>query len=304
MKKVLITGASSFIGMQLARKMEDRGWQVIAVIRDKRRIVDFSRKTQTLVLSLTDYVYLGDFVGPCDCFVHLAWNGTRGTSRLDAALQQANLEHSIRGVQSMLKAGCKRIVTAGSQAEYGPHAECISEGSSCCPNTEYGKAKLKFYEEAYHLCQSHNVVCIEPRFFSLYGPEDYKDTMIISTLQKLLKNEECPLTQGIQMWDYLHVDDACDALAALCMGEHIPGGVYNFGSGDVRPLKDYILEMDQICGGNGKLRFGAVPYPKTGMVSLWPDVSKLKTTLGWEPRISFEEGIRSILNSMSGEQLL
>lgn len=297
--RVVITGANSFIGKRLQQRFLDKGWTVISVTRKIPNHLDSGVEFVTATMS--DYKKLGELVGECDCLVHLAWNGTRGADRMDIQKQSENIAYSLDAVRSMLAAGCKKIITAGSQAEYGPHAECISEESSCCPNTEYGKAKLKFYDEASHLCQSYNAVCIEPRFFSLYGPEDYKDTMIISTLQKLLKKEECPLTQGIQMWDYLHVDDACDALAALCMGELIPGGVYNFGSGDVRPLKDYILEMDKICGGNGKLRFGAVPYPQTGMVSLWPDVSKLKNTLGWEPKISFEDGIRSILNSMSGE---
>ena len=296
------------IGLVLEKKLLEHGHKIVAVARRMTDALDqlnCSENVSVVLCDMCNYGRLASLIdGTIDVAVLLAWNGTRGADRNNKILQQKNIECNLAILPQLLKLGCQKIITAGSQAEYGPHAECISEGSNCCPNTEYGKAKLKFYEEASRLCQSYNAVCIEPRFFSLYGPEDYKDTMIISTLHKLLKNEECPLTQGIQMWDYLHVDDACDALAALCMGQCIPGGVYNFGSGDVRPLKDYILEMDKICGGNGKLHFGAVPYPQTGMVSLWPDVSKLKTTLGWEPRISFEEGIRSILNSMSGEQLL
>ena len=295
--RAVITGANSFIGKRLQKRLLGKDWTVVSVMRNLPDILN--PRVEYVTAAMSDYKELGKLAGECDCFVHLAWNGTRGADRMDAQKQSENIACSLDAVRSMLESGCKKIITAGSQAEYGPHSERISEASDCRPNTEYGKAKLKFYEEATHLCQLYDAVCIEPRFFSLYGPGDYKDTMVISTLHKLLKNEECPFTQGIQMWDYLHIDDASDALAALCVGAHISGGVYNFGSGDVRPLKDYILEMDKICGGKGKLRFGAVPYPQTGMVSLWPDVSKLKNTLKWEPQIKFADGIKEIMISLS-----
>ena len=291
--RAVITGANSFIGKRLQEHLLGKNWTVVSVVRNLPDVLN--PRVEYVTAAMSDYKELGKLVGECDCFVHLAWNGTRGADRMDVQKQSENIVCSLDAVHSMLESGCKKIITAGSQAEYGPHSTCISEASDCSPNTEYGKAKLKFYEEATHLCQLYDAVCIEPRFFSLYGPGDYKDTMVISTLNKLLRNEECPLTLGIQMWDYLYIDDACDALAAVCVNENIPSGVYNFGSGDVRPLKEYILEMDRLCGGNGRLRFGAVPYPPTGMVSLWPDVSKLKNTLHWEPKTSFHEGIQSIL---------
>ena len=107
------------------------------------------------------------------------------------------------------------------------------------------------------------------------------------------------MTEGVQMWDYLYIDDAITALAALCREEI--SGVYNFGSGDVRPLRDYVKEMAAMVGGEHLLQFGAMPYPPTGMVSLWPDVSRLKQTLNWEPETSFADGIREILSSMRKE---
>ena len=293
--KVVITGANSFIGLRMQEHFLGAGWQVVSVSRKHGAL---SKDVDHIALEMSEYSKLGELVGSCDCFVHLAWNGTRGASRMDAAMQRENIEYSLQGVHSMLKAGCGKIVTAGSQAEYGPHAECISEETPCLPNTEYGKAKLQFYREARALCDNAGVKCIEPRFFSLYGPGDYPNTMVISTLHKMIAGEDCPLTQGIQMWDYLHIEDACDALCALCQKEDVPSGVYNFGSGDTRQLKDYITEMAEITHTQSKLLWGAIPYPETGMVSLWPDVSRLKGVLKWEPRMAFSEGVQSILNVM------
>lgn len=302
-KRILITGATSLIGRRLTAALERQNWQVTAVVRSRRSTEGFSEKTKTLFLDLKDYSRLGELAGPCDCFVHLAWNGTRGAARMDVALQRTNLEYSLQGVHSMLETGCGRIVTAGSQAEYGPHAEQITEESLCVPNTEYGKAKLEFYQKTAALCGEFGAVCIEPRFFSLYGPGDYDGSMVISTLRKMLAGAACKLTQGIQMWDFLYIDDAVHALRTLCEAD-CADGVYNFGSGDVRQLRAYIEEMAQITGTKSSLLFGAVPYPETGMVSLWPDVSRLKRELGWTPRVTFAEGIRSILDVMDREESL
>lgn len=304
--RILIAGATSMIGLALEKKLLEDGHQIVAVTRRMTQALHQIKNAQNVsvvLCSMDEYYHISDWLtGEIDAAVLLSWNGTRGANRNDKELQQHNVEYNMALVEQLIKLGCKRFVTAGSQAEYGPHHDQIRETSSCTPNTEYGKAKLRFYEETSRLCNECGAVCIEPRFFSLYGPGDYKDTMVISTLNKLLRNEECPLTLGTQMWDYLYIDDACDALAAVCVNESVPSGVYNFGSGDVRPLREYILEMNRLCGGNGKLRFGAVPYPPTGMVSLWPDVSKLKNTLHWEPKISFHDGVRTILDGMQEKQ--
>lgn len=290
--KVIITGANSFIGKKLIKKGLEQGWELVLVTHTAPAI-QFP-ETKTLHLAMEDYDRLGVLAGSCDCFVHLAWDGTRGGARMDVAKQEKNVVFSLDAIRSVLHQGCKRIILAGSQAEYGLYTERISEESMPCPNTEYGKAKLSLYQQAHSLCQKSGAELIEPRFFSLYGPGDYAGTMIMSILQDMIAGRPCRLTKCIQKWDYLYVDDAIEALMKLCERKY-PSGVYNFGSGNVRTLREYVLEMAQITGTTSKLEFGAISYPKTGAVSLWPDVSKLKHTLNWEPNTSFAAGIRNIL---------
>lgn len=298
MKKMLLTGATSLIGKHLIAQM-GAPWEITAVIRpgtDPRRI---PAGVRALEVDMADYANLGELAGPCDCFVHLAWNGTRGQARMDTQLQQENCRLSTLAVESVLRAGCKRVVTAGSQAEYGPHTQQITEQSECRPNTEYGKAKLAFYREAQRLCQQAQAAYKEPRYFSLYGPDDFSGTMVMSVLTDMLQNRPCHLTQGVQMWDFLYIDDAAQGLYRLCT-QPCADGVYNFGSGDVRMLKSYVEEMARITGTSSELLFGAIPYPSTGMVSLWPDVSKLKRELDWKPTHSFHDGIAAIVQQMKG----
>jgi len=204
-------------------------------------------------------------------------------------MQQQNYFHSMAAVHSALRIGVSSIITAGSGAEYGPHYDPITEDTPCIPNTEYGKQKLKFFYDASDLCNSKNIKLKEPRFFSLYGPGDFKDTMIISILINMLKNEDCLLTECVQLWDYLYIDDAIRGLIKLI--ETNVEGVFNFGSGIAKPLKEYVEEMHRITNSKSRLLFGAVPYPTTGMINLQPVVDKLMNETGWQPQISFREGI-------------
>lgn len=292
--KAVITGANSFIGEKLSDALYRAGWDIVQV---SRRPFPCDEGMTQIYLPMEEYHRLGELTGGCDCFFHLAWSGTRGGTRMDRVRQQDNLRWSVNGLHAMLEAGCGCVITAGSQAEYGPCTDQITEQTPCAPNTEYGKAKLAFYELVQEACEKASVAYKEPRFFSLYGPGDYQGTMIINTLQDMLQNRPCRLTEGVQMWDYLYIDDAVDALVQLGTLK-CANGVYNFGSGDVRQLKDYVLEMAEITGTHSDLQFGAIPYPETGMVSLWPDITKLKTELQWTPKICFADGIRAVLRAL------
>lgn len=298
-KKVIITGATSFIGMELINKLLEKDYKVYAIVRSNSDKAGLLPKVDNLVikkLDMQDYGSLSSIIDEqCDIFFSLAWNGTRGDTRHNYELQKSNYESSMLSVNESLKLGCKYIISAGSQAEYGNINGMINEDSICNPNTEYGKYKLKFYYDAYKLCKDKGIHFKEPRFFSLYGAGDYEGTMIISILRDMLADRECKLTKCIQMWDFLYISDAINGLISL-IENNCEDGIYNFGSGDTRELKEFILEMYEITKSKSKLSFGAVPYPSTGMVSIYPSIDKLKNETGWKPEISFQDGIKKIIN--------
>lgn len=174
--------------------------------------------------------------------------------------------------------------------------EKLTENVDPQPNTEYGKYKLAFYEYAKDYCQNHNCVLVEPRFFSLYGPNDYAGTLVISILRKMISNEPCDLTECIQMWDFLYIDDAVKALCMLIESDNAEG-VYNFGSGYSAPLKVFIEKMIAVTHSKSELHYGTVPYPATGIVNVNPDICRLKG-IGWNAQWKFEDGIRTIMTTL------
>lgn len=301
--KIAVVGATSFIGLELLRALaKESNVELLAVARQTspkvKEILKIGNNIKLKYLTLQEYEHLGTVTGPVDCLVYLTWNGTRGSSRDDHELQSFNYEQGIKAIISVMKAGCTKIITAGSQAEYGPWFKDRKETEEDLPNpnTEYGKYKLNFYNDAVKLGKMYHTKIIEPRFFSLYGPRDYEGTMIISMLKNMLENKDCNLTKAVQTWDFLYISDAINGLMHL-IKNNAAEGVYNFGSGESHPLKYYIEIMHQLTKSKSKLNFGIVPYPSTGIVNVNPDVNKLKN-IGWTPKESFQEGIVSIINCL------
>lgn len=300
--KIAISGATSMIGSALANELLGQGHEVIAIVRNDCKKLSVLNKSDLLTIvkcDMCDYRTLDILIdGKVDVAVATAWNGTRGKDRSNQKLQKTNLQYNVDFLQAMIHLECNKFITAGTQAEYGlwTKQEKLTENVDPQPNTEYGKYKLAFYEYAKDYCQNHNCVLVEPRFFSLYGPNDYAGTLVISILRKMISNEPCDLTKCIQMWDFLYIDDAVKALCMLIESDNSEG-VYNFGSGYSAPLKVFIEKMIAVTHSKSELHYGTVPYPATGIVNVNPDICRLKG-IGWNAQWKFEDGIRTIMTTL------
>lgn len=299
MSKIIMTAANSFIGRKLCKQLDMRGHQVCAVVRTAFQddfIFDNIKNIQIIRCDMEQYGTLDHILHEnFDIGIMLAWNGTRGVDRNDWNKQRNNYHFSIDCVRAFLNMGCNMIITAGSQAEYGPiHGKAkVLETDRCNPNTEYGKSKLQLYNDMQMICHDKARI-IEPRFFSLYGPDDFERTMIISTVRNMLQNKICELTKCIQLWDFLYIDDAINALVELIESDTAEG-IYNFGSGIAKPLKEYVEIMHKLAESKSILNYGAVAYPATGIVHTNPSIQKLIDETGWTPQVSFEEGIKRVM---------
>jgi nucleoside-diphosphate-sugar epimerase len=297
MKKVVVTGATSFIGRHLIKRLLQSNYYIYAIVRPNSKNlskIEANKNLEIIELDLENSDLISSKVGTkCDIFFHLAWDGTRGSTRDDYNLQRKNYTDSMKTINSANELGCSIYIDAGSQAEYGLYNEVITENTPCLPVTEYGKWKYKFFRDASALCEKNGIAFKEPRFFSLYGPDDYEDTMVISMIKKMIKSEDCDLTAGIQKWNFLHIDDAVEGIVRLCE-KKCSNGPYNFGSNDTRQLREFVEAIYKIIDSTSKLNFGKISYPATGMVSIQPDNSKLKNETGWSSTIKFEDGINDI----------
>ena len=289
--KITIAGANCFIGKRfLALAEKNENIEITAVARKgalhKEILKKNSKIVRILECDMKDYHKLGSLTGEGECFIDLSWSGTRGMDRQNSELQKENYKYNVAAMQSMAENGYKVLVSAGSLAEYGVCASVITEDTLLNPNTEYGKYKVQLFYETEEMSKRYNIRFIEPRYFSLYGPGDYEKTLIMSCIEKMLKDEKCELNDCTQLWDYLYVDDAVEALYRLCVNPKA-NGAYNFATGEHRMIKDYVMEIHNALRSKSEIVFGSPKSDFKGqIINLAPSVEKLKREIKDAIRIS------------------
>jgi UDP-glucose 4-epimerase len=296
MRRVLITGATGFLGSYVARAVLRRGYTVGALMRpqtDRWRIQDLLPSLIDLPGDLTDIRAAREAIcafAP-EATIHLAWFGVGNQHRNDLKQIEANLVPALHLQQLVHEAGCRHWIGLGSQAEYGAQSQVIDETTPTSPTTLYGATKLSACVLAQCLCAEYDMRFVWLRLFSSYGPADHPEWMIPYLILTLLRGERPALTGGEQRWDYLYVEDAAEAIAGAVDNE-AAYGVFNLGSGTAHSLRSIIEAIRDLIDPALPLGFGEVPYRPDQVMHLCADITRLKKATGWAPRIELEEGLR------------
>ncbi len=273
MNSIAMSGCTGAIGTALIKKCIEEGVKVYAYVRpdsERRDRIPRDRLVKISDYDLSDFDKMSRLSGlvtlpKADAFIHMGWAGTIGDSRNDAKLQELNIKYTLDAVRLAHSMGAKVFIGVGSQAEYGRVEGELKPDTPTRPENGYGMAKLAAGGLSRLMCEKLGMKHIWVRVLSVYGPYDGEATMIIGTIRKLL-NGECPaLTAGDQIWDYLYSDDAARAiymLADKAAGEGMPdeSKIYCLGSGQGRPLKEYIGILRDLINKDLPLGFGEVPY--------------------------------------------
>lgn len=299
--KFVITGATSFIGVELTRYTLSMGDEVIAVCRkDSAGILKLGEHPYLKIVysELSEYANLKNQIDKADVFINLAWEGTGHSSRDITDIQIDNIAHSLEAIKAAAAIGCSLFVESGSQAEYGTVLEKIYETTSCNPFSEYGKAKLAVKEQGSKIANTLGMKYLHLRIFSLYGEEDHPWTLVMSSLKKMVNNEPIDLSPCTQNWNFLYVKDAVKQIYLLCLyAMKTPGyktDVFNIASKDTRVLKDFVTEMYNQSQSKSELVFGAIT--PANVVSLDPDTSKTETATGFISDYVFKDIINNIIS--------
>lgn len=307
MKKVIITGATSMVGIAIIEAcLEKKIDRIYAIIREgcvKRERIPKDSRIIIIECNIDKYYKLLELISEnCDVFYHIAWSVTGNKRNEDILGQSQNIQYTLNALDIAKKLGCKKFVGAGSQAEYGPlNIEKINENSIIKPIQPYGIAKYAAGKLGMEEAKRIGIDFLWVRIFSIYGKYDKPTTMVSSTVRKILAGEKASFTKGEQKWDYLYSSDAGNAFVSI--GEKANGyNVYNLGSGIARPLYEYINIIKDSVNKNAVIGIGDLPYPSNAIMNLCADISKLYEATGWRPTVSFEEGIKLFIQEIKSEQ--
>lgn len=294
--KVVITGPTGAIGIALVKECVARQIEVLAIChKDSQRIgrLPKSPMVQVLELDLQDYREFQPDTEQTDyeVFYHFAWNGTIGDVRNDMDVQHANVGYALDAVSLAKRFGCHTFIGAGSQAEYGRVEGKLCASTPAFPENGYGIAKLCAGQMTRIACEQVGLKHMWVRILSVYGPYDGEKTMITGTIRKLLAKEVPEFTKGEQQWDYLYSGDAAKAMYLLAE-KGKDGKIYCLGSGNARPLAEYIKILRDAVDEKAPLALGAIPYANKQVMYLCADIEELQADTGFVPGTDFEEGIR------------
>lgn len=301
MKSVIITGATSMLGIATIQECIKNGNRVVALSRPNSRRKKYLPKSELITLIECDLsgllkIHLPE--GHYNAFYHFGWCFTDGKDRDNPILQSKNIEYTLEAVHLAYKYGCEKFLGAGSQAEYGFHNEIITEDTPINPKICYGYAKYAAGRLAEKLCEQLGIICVWARIFSVYGKYDGENTMIQYAFRQYKNNKIAQFSSGIQMWDFLFEGDAGKYFYLL--SEKVKRSILvNVASGDVKPLRNYIEDIANVIreeNGDSPFQYKLESDESKQRDGIYPDVSRLRELTGYVPQTEFVEGIRKIWN--------
>lgn len=307
MKKLVITGGTSFIGRHLCHCFLDEQWEIYAIIRPdspNRKYLTEQKNIHIIELDIANIDKATDYIQAADVFIHFAWEGVNRNDIDNDLLHQQNVSYALRCAETAIALGCRVFIDSGSRAEYGRCDAPMTEELPCNPVTAYGKSKLAFYQKAEKLFSKHAVTYYHLRIFSVYGIGDHPWSLISTLTSKLYQGETVNLSTCLHTWNFMHVKDAAHAIylltkrgMALADTEH---EIVNIAGSDNRVLYDFVHEVHRCVGEKGILTFGNFHQGKEKSLSVAADNSKMLNLLnGYTENYSFEEGIKEIITYLS-----
>jgi len=289
--RVLVTGATGFIGRHVVDPLLARGFEVVATtsgdvpldVRNgvKWREVDLHNEGAVArVIDETEPTHL----------LHLAWYYAPGSVYTSV--------ENVRWVEATLRlirrfAGsrhARRVVLAGSCAEYAASAEPADEVlTPIAPTTLYGKAKHATAMLSRHVCDSAGVSMTSGRVFFVFGPGEHPDRLVSSVARALLAERDAPCSHGTQVRDFQLSIETADAFVAL-LASDVRGPV-NIGSGESLSIREVVEHLGCLSGRPELVRLGAVSARPHEQQLVVPNLHRLTTEVGFCHHSSVREGL-------------
>jgi UDP-glucose 4-epimerase len=298
--RCLVTGASGHLGSYLTRRLLDCGEEVAVLVRpesDLWRLEGVLERVRLIRADLRDIVAASEEIhvlGP-DTVFHCAWAGVTSDTRNRADHLVGNVTGGLQLFRIAQAAGCRCWIGIGSQAEYGRQSGILREDLIPHPDTPYGVAKLCVGKLLETLCELSNARYVWLRLLATYGPKDNSQHLIPSVIEKLLARSRPSLTTGEQIWDYLYIEDAVEAIQRAASAPDVRG-VYNLASGEAHPVREIVSRLRDMVDPSLPLGFGEIPQDPGAVLSLHADITRLRNATGWVPRTDLESGLRKTLD--------
>lgn len=293
--KILVTGATGFIGRHVVNTLlNNEGLQITVTGSNLSKLQDCYAGANLNILPYDIYegdttLDLYEYFGAPDKLIHLAWRGLPNYGNTFHMVE--NLAADVRFIQSLVDAGLKDITITGTCFEYGMHEGELSEEMASAPANFYALAKdsLRKTLEIYQKQKPFDLKWV--RLFYLYGSGQHPNSLIAQLNTALLKGElSFNMSGGLQIRDYLKVEDAAFNIAAIALQNEVVGIINNCSGAAVR-LIDFVNSYLSAQKSKIKLNLGYYPYSPFEPMEFWGNRDKLNAILDKMPEADYQKAL-------------
>ncbi|MBI4094788.1 MAG: NAD-dependent epimerase/dehydratase family protein, partial [Candidatus Liptonbacteria bacterium] len=300
----LITGATGFVGANMAHRLAREGYKHIHILArgafGNWRIRGIEKKLHIHRADIAAANAVRKAVNSAkpDIIFHFANIGIYGGKESpDEAYMRVNFFGLVNLLEALARVPYKLFVNTGSSSEYGTKRRAMSEGDVCSPESMYGVTKLMATEYASFSAKTQKKPIITLRLFSPFGPFDDHRRLVSQAIVRLMRGKELRLGNPRAVRDYIHVDDIVDLyLEAARRAREMPqGGVFNVGRGREVAAGDVVEKITHVLAPEKRLKWGT--YRSHGIESaVWrADMRKTFRQFIWRPRVDIEKGIQETI---------
>jgi nucleoside-diphosphate-sugar epimerase len=225
--------------------------------------------------------------------IHCAAYGVNYADQDTASALAVNVQGSLKVLAAAAACGVRRFVHVGSCFEYGSYPEPVDEQAFLNPTAIYGASKAAATILMRERATAFGVPLLVARPFAMWGPGEAVHRLIPQVITSCARGTPLKLTRCEVVRDYTYVEDMAARILALAFAADVPiGTIVNVGSGRGIVLRDFVLEIARLFGGERLMQFGALEYRPTEMPSLIANVSRLREFIGEQSTTSLTQGVQ------------
>lgn len=299
--KILISGATGFIGSHLTRRLIKEGYNVAIIKRRNSNIWRIKDLIDKIVSYDTDLQDTDEVIKvvidfqPTIIFHLAAYYAVDHEPEEISSMIETNVLGTINLLEAAKEAKIELFVNTSSCFVYEQNAEKIKEDANLKPLNLYALTKIHTEQACSFYAEKYRIKTITFRLFPPYGPADHERRLIPYVIKSFYQGKPLKLTSGMQKWDFTYVDDIVDAYVRLLSASNLPDGhdIFNIGTGKAASIREVVLWIKELMGITYEPEWGALPHRQNEVWFICAEISKAKAFLNWQPSKILKEGIGS-----------